>query len=112
MTQMWYYQLETLLHLPFVLRAATLHRYEYSKFRCLKASRELLLRFLTLRYANNTQLLCRVVDFASFIASLTIILGLLLPSQMSEVIRSQQQKRRHGVVGGSNLVDGKLAQNK
>jgi hypothetical protein len=91
-TQMWYYQLETLLHLPFMLRAATEHRYEYSKIACSRASREILLRYLALRQVNNTQLLCRVVDFATFIASLTIILCLLQPSQVSEVIRLQQQR--------------------
>jgi hypothetical protein len=91
-TQMWYYQLETLLHLPFMLRAATEHRYEYNKIVCMRASREILLRYLALRHVNNTQLLCRVVDFATFIASLTIILCLFQPSQESEIIRSQQQR--------------------
>lgn len=84
-TQMWYYQLETLLHLPFILRPATEYRYEYNRQTCLTASREILLRYMALRNANNTQLLCRVVDFAAFIAG--VVISLIHASQLSESVR-------------------------
>lgn len=71
-TQMWYYQLETLLHLPFMLRATSERRYDYNKHTCLIASREVLALYITLRDAGNTQLMCRVVDFAAFIAAVVI----------------------------------------
>ncbi|KIX04811.1 uncharacterized protein Z518_05682 [Rhinocladiella mackenziei CBS 650.93] len=72
--QMWYFQLTQLLHLPWMLRAFTDSRYEYSKLSCLNASREMIIRYLALRSMNNTQMHARVVDFATIIASVTIIL--------------------------------------
>lgn len=47
--QIHHYQLESLVHLPFMLRAATDRRYEYSKSSCLRASRELIRRWLYFR---------------------------------------------------------------
>jgi hypothetical protein len=63
MTQIWYFQLEGLLHLPFMLRASTERRYEYSKFTCLKASREVIYRYNLLRGAKHNLFCCNVVDF-------------------------------------------------
>jgi hypothetical protein len=63
MTQIWYFQLESLLHLPFMLRASTERRYEYSKFTCLKASREVIDRYILLRGAKHNLFCCNVVDF-------------------------------------------------
>lgn len=79
MTQIWYFQLEALLHLPFMLRAATERRYEYSKFSCLKASREVVLRYLALR--GNKSFCCKIVDFGALTATVTLLLGLLEPTQ-------------------------------
>lgn len=89
-TQMWYHQLVTLLHLPFMLRAATEYRYEYNRHTCLTASREILSLYIALRNANNTQLMCRVVDFAAFIAAVVIALASIHIAQLNEGIQFQQ----------------------
>ena len=78
MTQIWYFQLEALLHLPFMLRASIERRYDYSKFACLKASREILYRFLVLRGEDGKRIFCcNVVDFGALTATVTLFLGLL-----------------------------------
>lgn len=84
MMQIWYYQLEALLHLPFMLKAATERRYNYSQFVCLKASREMIWRYLSLRQANISSFCCKAIDFAAFTATVTVLLSLLEPIQGGE----------------------------
>lgn len=96
MIQIWYFQLESLLHLPFMLRAATERRYDYSKFSCLKASREMLRRYLALRGAPNQSFCCKVVDFGALTATVTLCLGLLdteAPNETREVQNQKEQDR-------------------
>lgn len=114
MTQIWYFQLEALLHLPFMLRAATERRYDYSKFSCLKASRQMMYRYLSLRSADNKSFCCKVVDFAALTATVTLFLGLLEPIQGSQTqdMRQQQEDDRtliHTVLGSMEQLsqDGK-----
>ncbi|KAJ9638762.1 hypothetical protein H2199_006622 [Coniosporium tulheliwenetii] len=90
--QLWYYQLAMLVHLPFMLRARTERRYEYSKFSCLEALRQLILRYLALRRANNTQLCCRVADFAAFTATVILVIGSVNSSLGTESLEAQHQK--------------------
>ncbi|CZR65240.1 uncharacterized protein PAC_15140 [Phialocephala subalpina] len=91
LAQLWFFQLKALLHLPFMLCAGTDRRYEYSKFNCLNASRELVLRYLALRRFGNTQLICRVVDFAAFIGAIILILDQVgPPSPDAESPKTQQ----------------------
>ena len=91
LTQMWHFQLKSFLHLPFMLRAATEPRYEYNRFSALSASREVMLRYLALREANNTQLCCRIADFAAFIATVTTVLSFLNTSQHHDKTDVHQQ---------------------
>ncbi|KAG4436746.1 hypothetical protein IFR05_007764 [Cadophora sp. M221] len=77
MIQVWFFQLEALLHLPFMLKSE--RRFEYSKFSCLKASREVLWRYLALRSAENKSFCCKIIDFGALTASVTLFLGLLEP---------------------------------
>ncbi|KAK0102442.1 hypothetical protein ONS95_006061 [Cadophora gregata] len=77
MAQVWFFQLEALLHLPFMLKSE--RRFEYSKFSCLKASREVLWRYLALRSAENKSFCCKIIDFGALTASVTLFLGLLEP---------------------------------
>lgn len=79
MTQIWFFQIEALAHLPFMLRASTERRYDYSKFSCLRASREMMSRYLALRRAENRSFCCKVIDFGALTACVTIFLGLLDP---------------------------------
>ncbi|KAK5031782.1 hypothetical protein LTS07_004402 [Exophiala sideris] len=75
MNQIWFFQLTQMLHLPFMLRAFTESRYEYSKITCINASREMLQRYLALRGTDYKQLHARVVDFATVIAAVVLILN-------------------------------------
>ncbi|OAL20586.1 hypothetical protein AYO22_08595 [Fonsecaea multimorphosa] len=75
LSQIWFYQLTIILHIPWMLRAFTDSKYEYSRFACLNASREHLRRYLALRDTNNTQNTARVVDFGTVIAAVTLILN-------------------------------------
>lgn len=77
MSQIWFFQLESLLHLPFMLRASTERRFEYSKFSCFKASREVMYRYLLLRSSDNKAFCCNVVDFGALTSAVTLFLGLL-----------------------------------
>jgi hypothetical protein len=73
--QMWFYFSRLCVHIPYMLRAFTEHKFEYSRVACLDASRELLKRYLVLRRTNNTQGTARVVDFSTVIAAATLILN-------------------------------------
>lgn len=84
MFQIIYYQFVALLHLPFMLRAATERRYEYSKFSCMKCSREMVNRYLALRETTFRSFCCRIIDFGAFTSSVTLFLGLLEPSPRSD----------------------------
>ena len=91
MFQITYFQFIALLHLPFMLRAATERRYEYSKFSCMKFSREMVNRYLALRRTNMGTFCCRIIDFGAFTSTVTILLGLLEPPSSCES-RDQQQR--------------------
>lgn len=76
-SQICYFQFVSLVHLPFLLRATTERRYEYSKFSCLKASREVINRYVRLRKADIGIFCCRIIDFGAFTATVTLFLDLL-----------------------------------
>lgn len=90
--QIWYFQLEALLHLPFMLRAATERKYEYSKFSCLKASREMIHRYLAIRLAQNRSFCCKVIDFSALTATVTLLIDLLDPTEPNESRETRLQK--------------------
>lgn len=91
MFQIIYFQFVALLHLPFMLRAAKERRYEYSKFSCMKSSREMVNRYLALRNTTIGTFCCRIIDFGAFTSTVTIFLGLLEPSSSGDM-RDQQQR--------------------
>lgn len=93
MSQIWYFQLKALLHLPFMLRAATDRRYDYSKFSCLKASRDLIHRYLALRIADSQSLCCRIVDFGALTATVTLLLGLLDSADQKQTTSQRESDR-------------------
>jgi hypothetical protein len=94
MAQIWHFQLEALLHTPFMLRAASERRYEYSKISCLRASRELLKRWIFLRTAGYSSFNCKIVDFQAFISSVTILLGILNPENLGWTGSQQDMEDR------------------
>ena len=93
MTQIWFFQLAALLHLPFMLRAGSERRYDYSKFSCLHASREVLHRYLAMRLAENKSFCCKIVDFGALTATVTLLLDLLNTTAPMESTELLQQKR-------------------
>jgi hypothetical protein len=92
MMQIWFFQIEALTHLPFMLRASTERRFDYSKFSCLKASREMMSRYLALRKAENKAFCCKVVDFGALTACVTLFLGLLDPISGTETQQERNQR--------------------
>jgi hypothetical protein len=80
MCQIWHFELETLVHLPFMLRAATDRRYDYSRISCLKASRGLISRWMFMRKCYGTTFVSNLVEFQAFTAAITLLLGLLGPA--------------------------------
>lgn len=98
LTQIWYYQLTTWLHLPYMLRASTERKYEYSRFSCLKAAREGLWRYLALRHLAGAHFCCKAIDFTSFTSATTILLHLLESSQGSDPVTSAQDQEDHSLI--------------
>lgn len=78
--QIWHFELESLVHLPFMLRAATDRRYEYSRVSCLSASRGLIRRWMVIRQSHGSSFVCNIVEFQAFIAAVTLLLGILGPT--------------------------------
>ena len=90
--QIWYFQLGILAHLPFMLRAATERRYEYSKFSCLKAAREMIYRYLSMTVDAHRAICCKVMDFAALTSTVTLLLGILQVVQGAETTEARAQK--------------------
>jgi hypothetical protein len=78
MCQIWHFELVTLLHLPFMLRAANNRRYEYSRISCLDACRNLIKRWASIRETKRTFYFSNLLDFEAFTAATTLLLGLLV----------------------------------
>lgn len=98
MFQIIYFQFVALLHLPFMLRAAKERRYEYSKFSCMKSSRETINRYLSLRHTSVGTFCCRIIEFGAFTATVTIFLGLLEPSSSGDSRDKQQRDSDRNLV--------------
>lgn len=75
LVQMTHYNILNQIHLPFMLRAASDRTYEYSKIACVNASREILSRFIVLRYLNRIAFCCRTPDFMALMGAMTLILA-------------------------------------
>lgn len=90
--QITYFQFVALLHLPFMLRAAKERRYEYSKFSCMKASREMIHRYLALRNSAIGTFRCRIIDFGAFTVTVILFLGLLESSASGDGQDQQHQR--------------------
>ncbi|KAF1956874.1 hypothetical protein CC80DRAFT_561196 [Byssothecium circinans] len=78
MVQMWHFKLKIFIHLPYLLRAAKDHRYEYSKVTALQSSRNIMMRWFALRNAGITQACARFGELGVFIAAVTLTLDILI----------------------------------
>jgi len=95
--QLYHYELESLVHLPYMLRAAVDRRYEYSRLSCLAASRNLIQRWLFLRMNSKAPFICKLIEFQAFKAAITLLLGILQPSQSVKdplQIRQEEEDRK------------------
>lgn len=72
---MCYYILIVQLHLPHMLCPSHESQRMYSKIACVNASREILLREISLRSLNPISACCRMSDFLALIAGMTLILA-------------------------------------
>lgn len=95
--QLWHFQIETLVHLPFMLRSATDRRYEYSKICCLNACRELINRWLLLRKRQDHLFLCQIMNFQTFMSAIIILLGLMGPKSNGVIDKNQHDQDRRMV---------------
>lgn len=93
LAQFTHFQYETFLHLPFLLRSAAEPRYTYNKSACLKASREMIQRYMVLRqqYANS-HFVCKLTDFQVFTSVIILLLN-LLKARSAQKERTQQQQQ-------------------
>jgi hypothetical protein len=90
--QIWHFELKIFVHLPFLLRAPSDSRYEYSKITALQASRNVILRWFALRNASITQACCRFAELGLFMATVTIGLDILI--EMGTKEKSEVQRTR------------------
>ncbi|PWY82584.1 hypothetical protein BO83DRAFT_434221 [Aspergillus eucalypticola CBS 122712] len=79
MCHIWHFELEHLLHLPFMLRATTDRRYEYCRVSCLNACRNLIKRWLAIRESRDAFYFSNLLEFEAFTAATSLLLGLLGP---------------------------------
>ena len=78
MTQLWFYQTQAFLQLPFMLKAASDPSLEWSRVTCLDSCRSLITIFNTLR--SNPPLsayTCKCEDFQGLLGAIVLLIGLL-----------------------------------
>lgn len=75
--QICHYSLLNQLHLPYMLRSSssTVRKYDYSRINCVNAAREVLSRFIAYQSFNRGAFCCRIIDFFSLMAALTLLLA-------------------------------------
>jgi hypothetical protein len=77
MCQIWHFELQTLVNLPFMFLAATDRRYEFPRISCLNACRGLIKRWTLMRDVHSTTFVSNLVEFQAFTAAITLLLGRL-----------------------------------
>lgn len=78
MPQFGHHQARSLLHLPFMLKATTDRRFEYSKVAALESAREMIARYRVIRPAQGFgSVVCKTIDFQVFGGAMILVLNLL-----------------------------------
>jgi hypothetical protein len=72
---LWFFQARIFVHLPFLFPDSGAGDWQYSRDRCLEASRITLHWHLGLRHGGKDQPRCKVIDIAAFLAAVTILLA-------------------------------------
>ncbi|VUC37984.1 unnamed protein product [Clonostachys rosea] len=73
--QMFYFNLVTQLHLPYLLLFDPDTKYDYSRIACMSASREILTRFLASHHFRSAGACHRALGFIALLASMALLLG-------------------------------------
>jgi hypothetical protein len=90
--QMVHLELKILVHLPFLLRAHTESKYEYSKITAVQASRNVIIRWFALQDASITQVCCRFAELGMYIATVTIVLDILIDMGIKDRVEVQRTR--------------------
>ena len=78
MPQFGHHQARSLLHLPFMLKATTDRRFEYSKIAALESAREMIARYRVIRPAQGFgSVICKMIDFQVFGGAMILVLNLI-----------------------------------
>ena len=89
--QFWHHVVRVLLHLPYMLKAATDRRYEYNKVAALESARTQISLYRAFRPIQGFgSLVCKVIDFQVFTAAMVLVLNLLGTSSSSPA-RDQEE---------------------
>ena len=76
--QFWHHQARALLHLPFMLKAATDRRYGYNKIAALESARGMINLFHIFRPVQGFgSPICKIMDFQAFTAAMILVLNFL-----------------------------------
>ncbi|KAL3461718.1 hypothetical protein BJX64DRAFT_300084 [Aspergillus heterothallicus] len=99
MCQIWHFELATLLHLPFMLRAVNNdRRFEYSRVECLGAARNLIRRWNAIRESRTSLLFSNLLEFQAFTAATTLLLGLLSGDRNTHPTIIQERYEDHELI--------------
>ncbi|KAH6658715.1 hypothetical protein BKA67DRAFT_513461 [Truncatella angustata] len=83
-SKMYYFQLKMQIHLPYMLRAATDKKYEYSRVSVLEAVKGTIYCYKERqRHPEGANVMCFLVDFLAFSAGIILITDLLSDRQLS-----------------------------
>ena len=77
MAQFWHYEIEALLHLPFMLRSATESCFNQDKSICLNAARKMVSHYFLLREQFAPGFVCKLTDFQVFTGAVILVLHLI-----------------------------------
>ncbi|RAK95439.1 uncharacterized protein BO80DRAFT_439423 [Aspergillus ibericus CBS 121593] len=94
MIQIHHFSLLVLLHLPYLLKDPTEDRYIYNRMTCIRSSREILTRFISLRQDIESIFSCRHIDYAGSIAAITLLLSYLPQGHSAPVPDTQREEDR------------------
>ncbi len=81
--QLWHHQLLLALQLPFLLDSTAQRRYEYNRFSCLSAARDLIKKYLVIRTTYG-MFSCCLTNFQAFTAAAILVFNLFMPNPTLE----------------------------
>ena len=103
--QFCHHQARSLLHLPFMLKATTDRRFEYSRNAALESAREMVVRYRVIRpaqgFGSHT---CKVIDFQIFTAAMILVLNLLDHYGKAETLDSSEADKDQDLISETTNI--------